>query len=104
MKPSIHCIQPRTEPRTSQFSLLVLQLEHKALVIVLESEPTFFRSYQIVFEGCFENNAKEQMVNRIFGDGSHRLSLQGPLNLLTKEQKANYIAAILLRNLEFLNV
>ena len=39
----------------------------------------------MMFEGCFENNAKEQMVNRIFGDGNHRLWLQGPLNFLTRE-------------------
>ena len=25
----------------------------------------------MVFEGCFENNAKEQIVNRISGDGNH---------------------------------
>ena len=52
-------VQPRTEPSIPKFSLSVLQLENKALVIVLESEPTFFGSYQMVFEGCFENNAEE---------------------------------------------
>ena len=40
MEPSEHCIQPRTELDILQFSLPVLQLENKALVIVLESEPT----------------------------------------------------------------
>ena len=82
----------------------VLRLENKALVIVLEFEPTLSESYQIMFEECFENNTEEQMVNRIFGDGGHYLWLQGPLNLLTKEQRANYVAAILLRILEFLSV
>ena len=38
-------------------------------MIVLKSEPTFSKSYQMVFEGCFENNAEEQMVSRISGDG-----------------------------------
>ena len=31
----------------------------------------------MVFEGCFENNAEEQMVSRISGDGGHRFWLQG---------------------------
>ena len=67
-EPSERCVQPRTKPGIPQFSLPVLQLENKALVIVLGSEPTLSRSYQMVFEGCFENNAEEQMVSRISGD------------------------------------
>ena len=39
-EPSERCIQPRTEPGIPQFSLPVLQLENKVLVIMLESEPT----------------------------------------------------------------
>ena len=103
-EPSERCVQPRTEPGIPQFSLPVLQLENKALVIVLESEPTLSGSYQMVFEGCFENNAEEQMVSCISGDGGHRLWLQGPFNLLTRERRANYVVAILLRILEFLSV
>ena len=103
-EPFERCVQPQTEPSIPQFSLPVLQLENKALIIVLESKPTFSGSYQMVFEGCFENNAEEQMVSRISGDGGHRLWLQGPFNLLTRERRANYIAAIFLRILEFLSV
>ena len=58
-EPFERCVQPRTEPGISQFSLPVLQLENKALIIVLESEPTLSGSYQMILEGCFENNAKE---------------------------------------------
>ena len=104
MEPSEHCVQPQIEPSIPQFSLPVLQLENKASVIVLESEPILSGSYQMVFEGCFENNVEEQMVSRISGDGGHRLWLQGPFNLLTRERKANYVAAILLRIMEFLSV
>ena len=71
---------------------------------MLESESTLSGSYQMVFEGCFENNDKEQMVSHISSDGGHRLWLQGPLNLLTRERRANYIAAILLHILEFLSI
>ena len=67
--PFEHCVQPQTKSGIPQFSLLVLQLENKVLVIVLEFEPTLFGSYQMVFEGCFENNVEEQMVSCISGDG-----------------------------------
>ena len=69
--PSKHCVQPQIEPGISQFSLRILQLENKALVIVLEFEPTLSDNNQMVFERCFKNNAKEQMMSRIFGDGGH---------------------------------
>ena len=95
-EPSERCVQPRIEP--------VLQLKNKALVIVLESESTLSRSYQMVFQRCFENNVEEQMVSRISSDGGHRLWLQRPFNLLTIGRRANYVAAILLYNLEFLSV
>ena len=74
-EPSERCVQPRTEPDIPQFSLPVLQFENKDLVIVLEFEPTLSRSYQMIFEGCFENNVEEQMMSRIFGDGGHRFWL-----------------------------
>ena len=104
VEPSERCVQPRTEPGIPQFLLPVLQLENKALVIVLESEPMLSGSYQMVFEGCFKNNAEEQMMSRISGDEGHRLWLQGPFNLLTRERRANYVAAIILCILEFLSV
>ena len=103
-EPSERCVQPQTKPCIPQFSLPVLQLENKALVIVLEFEPTLSGSYQMIFEGCFENNAEEQMVSRISSDEGHRLWLQGPFNLLTRERRANYVAAIFLRILEFLSI
>ena len=58
----------------------------------------------MVFEGCFENKGGEQMVSRISGDGYHRLWLQGPFNLLTRERRANYVATIFQCILEFLSV
>ena len=103
-EPFERCIQPQTVPDIPQFSLLVLKLENKASVIVLKSELTLYESYQMVFEGCFENNAGEQMVSRNSSDGVHRLWLQGPFNLLTRERRTNYVAAILLRILEFLSI
>ena len=51
VEPSKRCVQPRTELGIPQFSLPVLQLENKALVIVLESKPTLSRIYQMIIEG-----------------------------------------------------
>ena len=102
--PSERCVQPRTEPGIQQFALPNLQLDNKALVIVLECEPTLSGSYEMVFEGCFENNNEEQRVNCISSEVGNRLWLQGPLNLLTRERRASFIAAVILRILEFLNV
>ena len=62
-----------------------------------------FESYQIIFKESFKNNIEEQVVGRISSDEGHRLWLQGPLNLFTRERKANQVAAILLRILEFLS-
>ena len=81
-----------------------MQLENKALVIVLEFEPTLSGSYQMVFVGCFENNAEKQMVSHISGNGGHCFWFQGPLNLLTRERRTNYVAVIFLHILEFLSV
>ena len=72
--------------------------------MVVELKPTLSGSYQMVFEGCFKNNTKEQIESHISGHGDHCLWLQGPLNFLTREQRTNYIIAILLRILEFLSV
>ena len=102
--PCERCVQPRTEPSIQQFALPNLQLDNKALVIVLECEPTLSGSYEMVFEGCFENNNEEQRVSRISSEVGNRLWLQGPLNLLTRERRASFIAAVILRILEFLNV
>ena len=79
------CVQPQTKPDILQFSLLVLQLENKALVIVLKSEPMLYDRYQMMFEGCFENNTKEHMISHISSNKDYCLWLQGPLDLLTRE-------------------
>ena len=73
-------------------------------MIILEYETMLFASYQMVFEGYFENNIKKQMVSRISDNGGHRLWLQGPLYLFTKEQRTNYIIVIFLCILEFLSI
>ena len=76
VEPSERCVQLRIEPDIPQFLLPVLQLKNKALVIVLEFERMLSGSYQMMFDGCFENNAEEQMVSRISSDGGYCLYLK----------------------------
>lgn len=97
-------VLPRTDPGMEELTLPALQLGNKALVIVLESEPTLSGTYEVIFEGCFVNDGGEQRVSRISSEVGHRVWLQGPLNLLTRERRANYIVTVLLRILEFLSV
>ena len=59
-KPSERCVQPRTEPGIPQFLLSVLQLENKALIIVLESKPALSGSYQMIFESVLRTTLKNK--------------------------------------------
>jgi hypothetical protein len=62
------------------------------------------KGHQMVFEGYFENTNAGHMMIRLSDDIGPRLWLQGPLNLLGSERKANYITDVLRRILEFLYV
>ena len=87
-----------------QLMLRSLQPDARALVIVLESEVTLSGGHQVVFEGCFENTNEGQMVSRFSNEIGHRLWLHGPLNHLSRERRASYIASVLRRIMEFLDV
>jgi hypothetical protein len=105
--PSERHVQPRIEIDFQQLSLTslrALQLDVRALVIVLEVETMLIEDYQVVFEGYFENTNTGHMVTRFSDDIGHHLWLQGPLNHLGGERRANYIAEVLRRILEFLHV
>jgi hypothetical protein len=105
--PSEHHVQSCIEADFQQLpltSLRALQLNARTLVIVLEAETMLVKGHQVVFEGCFENTNAGYMVIRLFDDIGHRFWLQGPLNHLGGEWRANYIAEVLRRILEFLHV
>jgi hypothetical protein len=105
--PSKRHVQPRLEADLQQLpltSLRALQPNARTLVIVLEVETMLVESHQVVFEGCFKNTNVGHMVTRLFDDIGHHLWLQGPLNHLGGERRANYIAEVLRRILEFLHV
>ena len=48
----------------------------------------------MVFEGCFENTNRIQMMTRLSNDISYCLYLQGPLTHLGGEWRATYIAVV----------
>jgi hypothetical protein len=105
--PSEHHVQPHVEADLQQLpltSLRALQPDTRVLVIVLEAEAMLVEGHQVVFEGCFENTNVGHMVTCLSDDIGHCLWLQGPLNHLGGERKANYIADVLRRILEFLHV
>ena len=98
-------VQARIDPGLQQQQMLSsLQLDARALVIVLESEAMLIGGHQVVFEGCFENTNEGQMVSRFSNEIGHRLWLHGPLNHLSRERRASYIASVLRRIMEFLDV
>jgi hypothetical protein len=93
MKRGLLSVQLRVEADLQQLPLTSLRaLQPNAGVLV------------IVFEGCIENTNAGHMMIRLSDDIGHRLWLQGPLNHLGGERRANYIADVLRRILEFLHV
>ena len=103
--PSERHVQPRVEANLQQLpltSLRALQSDARTLVIVLEAEVMLVEGHQVMFEGCFDNTNTRHMVTRFSNDIG--LWLQGPLNNLGGERRANYIAEVLRRILEFLHV
>jgi hypothetical protein len=105
--PSERYVQPRLETDLQQLpltSLRALQPDARALVIVLEAEAMLVGGHKVVFEGCFENTNAGHMVTCLSDEIGHCLWLQGPLNHLGGERRANYIAKVLRRILEFLHV
>jgi hypothetical protein len=100
-------VQPRVETDLQQLpltSLRALQPDVRALVIVLEVKTMLVEGHQVVFEECFENINASHMVTRLSDDIGHCLWLQGPLNHLGDERRANYIADVFHCILEFLHV
>ena len=99
--------QPRLDPGPQQAPLASLRSLYpgtKALVIVLESEALLIDDHQVVFEKSFQNNNEVQMVTQLSDDIGHRLYLQGSLNHLGSERRANYTASVLHQILEFLHI
>ena len=101
------CVQPRSELDSQQLpliSLKSLQPDARAFVIILKAKALLTAGHQVVFEGCFKNSNKGQMMSHLSNEISHCLWLQGPLNHLSGEQRTSYITTMFHKILEFLYV
>jgi hypothetical protein len=81
-------VQPywNSDPRQlSLISLISLQPDARALIMVLKTEVMFIEGHQVVFERRFENTNESQMMSHFFNEVDHRLWLQGLLNHLGRE-------------------
>ena len=103
-EPSKHHIKIRLETNLRQFlltSLKALQSDARVLVIVLETEAMFIGGHQVVFVGCFKNTNVGHMITCLSIYIGHHLWFQSPLDHLGGKRRANYIAKMLHRILEF---
>ena len=100
-------VQPRSDLDSQQLplmSLISLQPNARAFIIILEAQAMFIAGHQVVFEGCFQNTNEGQMVSCLSNDISHYLWLQGLLNHLGGKRWASYIVATLRKILEILHI
>ena len=84
-----------------------LQPDARALVILLQVGRVEPGTREVTFEGCFEGLNEEQyycMVKPIEGSRGHQRWLEGPVNPLTKADRADYVAATVKRILKFLQM
>lgn len=101
--PSRPVKQPRVERRWHGN----LQSDARALVILLQTGCVEPGTREVTFEGIFEGLNEDQFyrVNRpVEGSVGHQRWLEGPVNPLTKAQRADYIASTIKRILTFLQM
>ena len=100
-------VEPRSDLDPQQLSLTSLknlQLDVRALVIILKAKAMLIRSHQVMFERGFQNSNEGQVVSRLSNEVNHHLWLQGPLRHLGGEWQASYIIIVICQILEFLNI
>jgi hypothetical protein len=99
--------RPPKQPRIEQRWHGNLQRDARALVILLQVGCVEPGSREVTFERCFEGLNSDQyycMVRPIKGSRGHQRWLEGPVNPLTKADRAEYVAATIKRILKFLQM
>lgn len=84
-----------------------LQPSARALVILLQVGSMEPGSKELTFEGSFEGLNDDQYsycLKPVKGSNGHQRWLEGPVNLLAKEDRAEYVALTVQRILKFLQV
>ena len=102
-KPSCPPKQARVEQRWHKN----LQHDARALVILLQVGRVEPGSREVTFEGCFEGLNIDQYyctMKPVKESRGHQRWLEGPVNPLTKADRADYVAATLKRILKFLQM
>lgn len=99
--------RPSKRPRVDHRWHGNLQSNARALVILLQVGSIESSSKEVTFEGCFEGLNDDQYsccLRPVKGSNGHQRWLEGPVNLLAKEDRADYIATTVQRILKFLQV
>ena len=99
--------RPPKQPRIEQRWHGNLQHDARALVILLQVGRVEPNSREVTFEGCFEGLNEAQyfcMAKPVKGSRGHQRWLEGPVNPLTKADRAKFVATTVKRILEFLQM
>ena len=99
--------RPPKQPRVEQRWHGNLQQDARALVILLQTGCVEPNSREVTFEGSFEGLNDDQyycMVRPIKGSRGHQRWLEGPVNPLTKAERAEYVGNTIKRILKFLKM
>jgi hypothetical protein len=99
--------RPPKQPRVEQRWYGNLQRDARALVILLQVGCVEPGTREVTFEGSFEGSNEDQYfccIKPIKGGHGHQRWLEGPVNPLTKADRAEYIASTIRRILKFLQM
>lgn len=99
--------RPLKQPRVERRWHGNLQRDARALVILLQVGCVEPGTREVTFEGSFEGLNEDHyfcQARPIEGSGGHQRWLKGPVNPLTKAQRADYIANTVGRILKFLQM
>jgi len=99
--------RPSKQPRVEQRWYGNLQQDARALVILLQVGCVEPDTRDVMFGGIFEGLNDEQYsycLRPIKGSRGHQRWLEGPVNTLSKADRADYVAVILRRILKFLQL
>jgi hypothetical protein len=99
--------RPPKQPRVEQRWYGNLQQGARALVILIQVGCVEPGSREVTFEGSFEGLNDDQYygcIGPVKGRSGHQRWLEGPVNPLTKADRADYVAATIRRILKFLQM
>lgn len=99
--------RPLKQPRIERRWHGNLDINARALVILLQVGCVEPGTRDVTFEATYEGKNNDQyfcMVRPLEGSRGHQRWLEGPVNPLTKAERANYVAATIKRILDFLQM